>query len=215
MPKPLESQRQATIETLQDGFAHAQLNEADFEHRLERCIHASSSTELAGLVQDLSPQTPSVSLEPSAFALEPLLDSSSLTVWSKQKHDLCGISLRGQSFVALMGELTLDLRGASLQEDPAKLKLVSMMGKIRIIVPPGLHIETSGSVILGRIKKDLSPLSNPAPTLHLHAKVFSGEVEIIQCRPAESIAQAKRRHAAERRALKGDKPRMLPGGTRN
>lgn len=202
MSDDLEIQRKNAIVALQDSFAESRLDERSFEDRLERCFAARTSKELAHLVQDLRPHSGEVLARTPSRALAPMSKTRSLTIFSKQEHHLQGQRPPGQAFVAVMGELTIDLRGLRISEAALDLSVLSLMSKIRIIVPPGLGVELHSSNILGRLKKRLSPLNNPGPTLRVHAKLRMGSLEILECRPNESQRQAKVRHAVERRAIK-------------
>lgn len=208
----LEVRRQEVQAILQNSFALSLLDDEAFERRLEGCINAQSEEELLALVQDLKPRT-SVAMVPSAgAALAPARSETAMSIVSKQEHVLEGELTSRQRFVSVMGELTADLRGVTFNDSCAEVELLSILGTITVIVPPGVRVDAKGPVILGELKQKLSPLTNTAFRLRLRSKVILGEIVVVECQPNESIRQAKRRHALERKAVERAKKRALKAG---
>lgn len=208
----LEARRQEAQAILQHSFALSLLDDGAFEQRVEGCINAQSEEELLALVQDLKPRT-SVAMVPSTrTAPEIAHGQTSMSIVSKQERVLEGVLRGRQRFVSMMGDLTVDLRGVSFNGAIAELELLSILGTVTIIVPPGVHVDARGPVILGELKQKLSPLTNSAFRLRLRSKVILGQIVVVECQPSESVRQAKRRHALERKSLKRAERRALETG---
>lgn len=87
--------------------------------------------------------------------------------------------------VSLIGDWTLDLRGALVDEDAVVDGLVeithyAVLGDIRVIVPEGVEVELAGMVLIGDRKLELAavPLRPGTPRIRLRAFGLLGDVTV-------------------------------------
>lgn len=81
--------------------------------------------------------------------------------------------LKSDSFWAIMGGMTLDLRNAAFSEPEIKLTLTAMMGSIEVVVPADCTVICDGTALLGGLQ--LLEKENGGIIANLHAE--QGRVE--------------------------------------
>jgi len=116
---------------------------------------------------------------------------------------------------ACMGGVDLDFREALFGAEVVEIYAVAIMGGIEILVPPGVHVDTSGFAFLGGFEEDSALEANPnpeAPTIRVRGFACMGAVEVNVRHPGESAKDAKRRLKEERRRLKESRQRALESG---
>ena len=73
----------------------------------------------------------------------------------------------------------LDLREAELQPGENRIEVFTLFGDLRVIVPPGLRVESHGSTMLGDTKVELgSSPTQPGPYVSLYVSGGFGDVKI-------------------------------------
>jgi predicted membrane protein len=90
-------------------------------------------------------------------------------------------SFRGASLTAVLGGVTLDLRGAIPAPGGAAINATAVLGGIDVLVPEGWIVEVNGTPILGGVedKTDHSqPPPGDAPRLVIDALTLLGGVEV-------------------------------------
>jgi predicted membrane protein len=88
-------------------------------------------------------------------------------------------ALRSGSLTAIASELTLDLVDAQLAPEGAVLDVTSVLGQIRILVPPGWRVAVHGSPVAGSIKnKGGGAETATGPELLVRATAVFGEVKV-------------------------------------
>jgi len=80
---------------------------------------------------------------------------------------------------AILGGLTLDLRGSSLAGGRAVLDVFAMWGGIELILPAGWRVVSRVSPLLGAYLDAMPPVTDPnAPTLELRGLAVMGGVDV-------------------------------------
>jgi Cell wall-active antibiotics response 4TMS YvqF len=83
--------------------------------------------------------------------------------------------------VAVMGGISLDLRGAVLSAPTTTITVVAVMGGVEIIVPPGIRVETPGFGFMGgwdnRTEQE-TDLPAGAPLLRVRGFAFMGGLDV-------------------------------------
>jgi hypothetical protein len=106
---------------------------------------------------------------------------------------------------AWLGSVELDFREALVGSQVIDIFAMAVMGSVEVIVPPGVHVDTSGFALLGGFEEDseLHPASDPqAPTLRVRGFACMGSVEVIVRHPGETARDTRLRRKEERRRLK-------------
>lgn len=85
----------------------------------------------------------------------------------------------GGEATAILGGLTLDLRGSSLAGGRAALDLFAMWGGIELILPAGWRVVSRVTPLLGAYLDAMPPVTDPnAPTLELRGIAVMGGVDV-------------------------------------
>jgi hypothetical protein len=93
---------------------------------------------------------------------------------------------------AILGGLSLDLRGARMAHDRAVLDLFAMWGGIEIIAPAGWRVVSRVTPLLGAFVDSMPPVApDGAPTLELRGLAVMGGVDVR----SDDAVRRKVRHA--------------------
>ncbi len=89
-------------------------------------------------------------------------------------------AFRGGSLFAALGGIDLDLRGATLHPEGARIDATVLLGGCDIKVPPGWRVRISGPAILGAYENHTQHQVLPpdAPTLELRVLVALGGLDV-------------------------------------
>jgi hypothetical protein len=115
------------------------------------------------------------------------------------------IPARHITATAWLGSVELDFRETLVGSQVIDIFAMAIMGGVEILVPPGVHVDTSGFALLGGFEEDseLEAVPDPrAPTLRVRGFACMGAVEVIVRHPGETARDAKLRRKEERRRLK-------------
>ncbi len=90
---------------------------------------------------------------------------------------------------AVLGSVSLDFREAQMGPGVTKVKVKSIGGEIKIIVPPHLQVECEGRAILGSFEEmyqNTRGVDPDAPLLRITGRAIIGTVEISTRLPGET-----------------------------
>ena len=180
-----EHQRAKVIEALTEHFAQDRLTMEELELRLDKVYAASTSSALGAVLADLPPLAPAV-VDPGAAAVTapaPGAGTSKTLV-----AFMSGVVRRGQwtvprtvHAIAFMGGVEIDLRGARLTSPVTEIRVLAIMGGVKVTVPPGVRVESNGFAIMGGFEDQLESAasSDPnAPLVRLTGFALMGGVEV-------------------------------------
>jgi hypothetical protein len=81
--------------------------------------------------------------------------------------------------VALMGRVHLDLRDAYFAEPEVTIRVVALLGRIRVTVPEGVEVEVSGLELMGAVRRKASGPGLPGgPRVRIVGLALMGEVNV-------------------------------------
>jgi Cell wall-active antibiotics response 4TMS YvqF len=89
--------------------------------------------------------------------------------------------------VAIMGEVVVDLSQVEIGPGISHIETLTVMGKVRIIIPHNLHVEVEGHSVMGefKVKRPTDAIPSPeAPTVVVSGTAFMGEVQVRVVDPA-------------------------------
>lgn len=224
------TQRQRVIDALCDHFAEDRLEMHEFEQRVDRAHRATAVRELEALLEDLPaldegstqgteraraggtempPEAGSsggVGRVPASRVSESQFECA---IWSGRSRAGSWIPARTIRVVACMGGVELDFREARFGSEEIRIHVVSILGGVEIIVPPGVHVDTGGFAFMGAFEEKLAgagPIPPDAPTIRVTGFTMMGGVEVTSRLPGETGRQARRRlkDEARRRLESGD-----------
>jgi hypothetical protein len=213
----LRDRREQVIATLTESFAHDLVDVDEFDRRVGLAHRATALVELDDLVKDLGPST--------STALVPTPTEQALAEWPEKRTMraiMGGFDKKGRWNVArtlrvrcFWGGGTLDFREAQFAPGVTELKVIAVMGGLRIIVPPWLSVECDATSIMGGFEELERGHGSPDPgraMMRITGFALMGGVSIETRLPGESRRQAKRRVKKERKALESGRNALESGG---
>ena len=214
--KMISSQeRQASVDRLCAHFAQDNMSDSELERRLDLAYAARTKAELVALERDLpdlasqperGPPATAVPAPAPAVAIDPTRHVSDhnfmISVMGGTERKGSWTPARTLTALSVMGGATLDYREATFATPEVSLRLLTIMGSVEIIVPPGVRVEWNGIAIMGGVTT-LHPSHPPgpgAPVLRVTGLVCMGSVEIVERLPGESARETRKRVKAARKA---------------
>lgn len=89
---------------------------------------------------------------------------------------------RHMRVVATLGEISLDLRQATLAEGRSEIELFTLMGNVKVIVPPGVRVESDVDTFAANVemKGPFGEAASPdAPIVRVRGTAVFASVEIV------------------------------------
>src|SRR5215218_1619626 len=164
----LAGARERVIALLTDRYADDTITLGEFEARLDQLHATKSASELNSLMRDLAilpsgtvagtagndaPRAATryeVAAAPGAQPLEGRL----LVVLGETKRTGRWVVPRCLEMRMILGEVLIDLRDAVLPGGESELALVGVLGRVRVLVPPGVVVESDVDAILSTVRND-------------------------------------------------------------
>lgn len=193
VPAVLEERRTQASRLLDDAFADDRLSVEELEQRLQQLHAATDLATIDALVADL------VAPEPTRLrAVLGNLERSG--VWQVPER---------LSVSALFANASIDFREAILTSALTVLDIRVVCANLEILVPPELHVERRGGVVLGNWEQHGAALPSGVDgnRLVVRGPIVLGNVEIHRRSPGESAHEARLRakHAPLRLSRGHDK----------
>lgn len=197
-------------------FAEGLIDQDELERRLDAVQDARTLAALERLIVDLvepgsSPSAALVrtSATPSvALARVEDVAASRRIVALFGSVEQCGrwIPARHNLVVDVFAEAVLDLREVALGPGETVFELRCVCASAEVIVPPGLAVRVDASVLFASVERDREIPSDPIaagdPVVVITGTIVFAALELLERRPGERGRDARRRHRAERRALR-------------
>lgn len=213
-PISVDEAREKVIDILSESFAQDLVSIEDFERRVTLAQKARTMPELGTAIEGLRAGAPgSPAAGRGELATMPRLAADlpmgrirptdrAVAIFGETNRSGAWIPARRNTLVAVMGSMELDLREALLGPGETAFTVTAVMGSVEVIVPPGLHIECSGSAILGSFEHRETralPASGDMPMVRIDGFAVLSSVEIEYRYPGESKREARRRRKREKR----------------
>lgn len=211
----LEDARTETVALLSDFFTRDVLSVDDFERRVGLAHEATTIAELGRAIDGLETGGALARLEGSAASgvhargsavpAEVRAADRAIAVFGEVKRTGEWVPARTNTFVSVMGSIVIDLREARLGPGRTTLSVVAVLGAVELVVPPGMHVQSGGSTVLGTFEQSVRspvPAAPGEPVVQVEGYSILGEVSIETRRPGESKREARRRRRSEKRERK-------------
>jgi len=229
-PISVDEAREKVIDILSESFAQDLVSIEEFERRVTLAQQAGTIPELGTAIEGLragarGPQAargdelatlPRIAADLPAGRIRPT--DRAVAIFGETNRSGAWIPARRNTLVAVMGSMELDLREALLGPGETAFTVTAVMASVEVIVPPGLHIECSGSAILGSFEhQEMRSMlaTGDMPMVRIDGFSVLSSVEIEYRYPGESRREARRRRRKEkrerRRLRRGDRGRLDPG----
>lgn len=190
-PVPLDQARERAVNALSVHFANDAITIEELERRIELAYRAKSPAELEALTADLDarPAAPPARrpTPPAKPSLATTLDAPDqdrlLVIMSETDRRGAWPVPRRLDVGIFMGQTRIDLT-QSVLPSVVDIHVGSVMGAVRVIVPPGVHVVNHVSAVMGNVTVELGPAAAPipadAPVVRLSGWTFLGEVKVTE-----------------------------------
>jgi len=176
-----ESERSAALASLVQACGSGLVTLDEFSRRTDLALTARSRTDLVAATADITASVVPGRVKRRWFV--PFGNRVRRGRFVLPEHT---------SAVVLMGEIHLDLRGATLVGPQPTIKLWVLMGNLRVLAPKGIHVEVDTSSLFGgRTITAYGPPPSPAtPVLRIRMIDVLGAVMVTDDPAAWSPALA-------------------------
>jgi hypothetical protein len=203
-----DAERLDVIERLQQAAGEGRLTLDEFSDRVDRVFAAQTASALAPLLVDL----PVPVLAPAPLPLPPPRRRSRrrrrrvvAVLGASDRKGRWHLHRRTTAF-ALMGGVTLDLRGAAIDDPVVDIRCWAIMGGVDVIVPEGVPVDFAGFVLMGGRDEKIAavPERPDAPTLRVRGYGLWGAVDVtskpqpVDERPLVEEVRLRLRHTLDR-----------------
>jgi|SRR6266513_1299004 predicted membrane protein len=105
-----------------------------------------------------------------------------IAVFFNSKQTLRSVPRDGEQYIAVFGDITVDLRQVNLPES-LRLAALAIIGDVKLTVPAGTEIVWSGLALLGDQK--FEPTGEPAAepvrrVIYLNGIALVGDVKVVE-----------------------------------
>lgn len=200
----LEVEREHVVQLLCQRYAQDALTTEELEARLEAAYRAKDLSELQALTRTLpvaAAGAPAIATQRQGHA-PAAAQQRILSVMADVRKRGEWEPARNIRAVAVLAALELDFREARILEGVTTLDVSATLAEVRIIVPPGVHVQCDGSAILGEFQQKLDgdlPDGPDVATLRISGLAVLAEVSVVMRMPGESGMSALRRKFLRRR----------------
>jgi hypothetical protein len=217
--------QQRTIDVLCESFARDEMDVEEFEKRVELVHRAETLEQLRGVLADLPTSTlpvkgdppprtatvphsqPSLGLAPRPTLPPERIPGHSVVVGIMGGGRRAGawVPARHNWVVGVMGGSGLDFREAHLGPGVTEVRVLGIMGGVKVLVPPDVRVECSGIGIMGGfdVQQTATSTTDPeAPIIRVTGVAIMGGAKITVLYPGETARDARLRLKAKRKALR-------------
>ncbi|MFC4590412.1 DUF1707 SHOCT-like domain-containing protein [Sphaerisporangium corydalis] len=191
-----DAEREAVVEQLREASVDGRLTLSELTERTEAAYLAVTHAELAQVTADLpgGASVPRGAASPAFPAARPTGRSRRWYVAVMGDTKRRGKWKVDQEIgaVAVMGDVTIDLREAEVRSNEIDIVATAVMGDVKIIVPDGVDVDLSGVAIMGDKKVNVmeAPPGQNVPVVRVRAYAVMGDVKIIGDSHAEPIKRS-------------------------
>lgn len=188
-----DAEREAVVERLREASVEGRLTLAELTDRTEAAYLAATHAELAQITADL----PDAARAPYPAAPPPAVPPGKARRWYVAV--MGDTKRRGKwrvdqeiGAVAVMGDVTIDLREAEVRSNVIDIVATAVMGDVKIIVPDGVDVDLSGVAFMGDKKVNVieAPPGQNVPVVRVRAYVVMGDVKVIGDSRAKPIKRS-------------------------
>ncbi|WP_459803849.1 DUF1707 SHOCT-like domain-containing protein [Herbidospora sp. RD11066] len=174
-----DSEREAVVERLRVASTEGRLTLAELTDRTEAAYLAQTQGELAQITADLPGGAPAPSYAPVKAPGKARQWFVAVMGDTKRKGKWRVDSEIGA--VAVMGDVTIDLREAEVRSNEVDIVATCVMGDIKIIVPDGVDVQLSGVTIMGdkKVRVAEAPPGQNVPVIRIRGYVVMGDIKVI------------------------------------
>ena len=166
-----DAERDDVVERLNRAAAEGRLDPLELDRRLDAALGATMRHDLVPLTADL----PSTS---ASHGLVPVKERSS--VFGDLRVAGCFHVPERVRWRSMFGDVTLDLRRATLAGERTDVEVLSTFGDLTLVVPDGTRVEVRSRTVLGGVKQRCAADSDDAaPLVVLSGRSVFGDVRVF------------------------------------
>ncbi|GAA4907321.1 cell wall-active antibiotic response 4TMS protein YvqF [Stackebrandtia albiflava] len=180
-----DADREAVVARLQAAASEGRLTLGEFSERADQVYQSRTRGELDRLTVDLPSAAGPVAETHTGFGRGAEVARSEESrvvraIMGDNEDRLVGRIPERLRVLAVMGDVTLDLREAVLTGGEVEVTGHVVMGSVRVIVPNGIEVRQHGSNVMGDVRTRLSHNGGgAAPVVRIKLVNVMGEVKIV------------------------------------
>ena len=183
-----DADRHEVADILREAAGEGRLDIDELEERLEEAYKAKTYAELEPITSDLpvagrAPAMPAASATaaPVVYGHGDEAGNASAILSSVERKGVWMVPQR-LTVNAVLGDANIDLRQAHYSSREVVIIATSVLGSVKVTVPPQVHVIVEGSGILGDVKdpSDKVPeeLTADSPVVRVRATAVLGDVTV-------------------------------------
>ncbi|MFJ9388516.1 DUF1707 domain-containing protein [Nocardioides sp. NPDC101246] len=184
-----DADRHAVADILREAAGEGRLDIDELEERLEETFKAKTYADLEPITQDLPvagrapvmPAAPAAGAVPVVYGEGDANDSASAFLSNVERK---GVWVVPQHFSvnAVLGDANIDLREAHYSAREVVISATSVLGSVKVTVPPNVHVIVEGNGVLGDFKepseKVPEALTADSPVVRVRGIAVLGDVTV-------------------------------------
>lgn len=184
-----DADRHAVADILREAAGEGRLDIDELEERLEETYKAKTYADLEPITQDLPvagqapvmPAAPAAGPVPVVYGEGAASDSASAFLSNVERK---GVWVVPEQFSvnAVLGDANIDLREAHYSAREVVINATSVLGSVKVTVPPNVHVIVEGNGVLGDFKEPSSKvpemLAADSPVVRVRGLAVLGDVTV-------------------------------------
>jgi hypothetical protein len=183
-----DDDRHKVAEILREAAGEGRIDLDELDERLEATYSAKTYADLVPITVDLPAHEPTSLPVPKREVLPAsTTHNSSIAVMGECKRQGAWLVPVSHTAFALMGSVTLDLRGATFAERDITITANAVMAEVKVIIDAGTNVVVSGVPIMGEFhqaKDKVAPALSPdSPVVRVKGMALMGSVSVQRLPP--------------------------------
>lgn len=192
----LEDKREDVLGKLSESFAKGDINEVEYERKVELATRASDESELSDIFGALFDQTIEGNQGQSPVPVSPdgqadfrpeqeqsysgprEAEHNMVSIFSASDYKPSGAPARKINSFNVFGGGDIDLRNCPIPPEGLTISVVCVFGGLDIIVPPGVRVEKSTFSIFGAVENKAKDQDANGPLIRVEGVTIFGGVDI-------------------------------------
>ena len=184
-----DADRHAVADILREAAGEGRLDIDELEERLEETYKAKTYADLEPITQDLPvagqgpvmPAAPAAGAVPVVYSEGEGSDSASAFLSNVERK---GVWVVPQQFSvhAVLGDANIDLREAHYSAREVVINATSVLGSVKVTVPPNVHVIVEGNGVLGEFNEPSAKvpeaLTADSPVVRVRGLAVLGDVTV-------------------------------------
>ena len=184
-----DADRHAVADILREAAGEGRLDIDELEERLEETYKAKTYADLEPITQDLPvagqapvmPAAPAAGAAPVVYSEGEGSDSASAFLSNVERK---GVWVVPQQFSvhAVLGDANIDLREAHYSAREVVINATSVLGSVKVTVPPNVHVIVEGNGVLGEFNEPSAKvpeaLTADSPVVRVRGLAVLGDVTV-------------------------------------